>query len=45
MRVLIVEDDVGIAEFLLQGLSENGCIVDVAEDGKAGFDYAQATAY
>jgi DNA-binding response OmpR family regulator len=45
MRVLIVEDDVGIAEFLRQGLSENGCIVDVAEDGKAGFDYAQATAY
>lgn len=45
MRVLVVEDDIGIAQFLQQGLSENGYAVDVAEDGHSGLEYAQATTY
>lgn len=45
MRVLVIEDDSGIAQFLQQGLSENGYVVDVAEDGQIGLDYAQAHEY
>jgi DNA-binding response OmpR family regulator len=45
MRVLIVEDDSGINQFLLQGLSEAGYAVDVAEDGLQGLDFALAIDY
>ncbi len=45
MRLLIVEDDAGIAQFLNQGLSEAGYAVDVVEDGVSGLDYALATDY
>lgn len=45
MRVLVVEDDTGIAQFLQQGLTENGYAVDVVDDGQTGLDYAQATEY
>jgi DNA-binding response OmpR family regulator len=45
MRILVVEDDRGIAQFLNQGLSETGYAVDVAEDGLTGLDYALAADY
>lgn len=45
MRVLVVEDDGGIAQFLSQGLGEAGYAVDVAEDGLTGLDYALAADY
>jgi len=45
MRILVVEDEPGIAQFVCQGLSEAGYAVDVARDGNAGLDYALATAY
>jgi DNA-binding response OmpR family regulator len=37
MRILLVEDDTGIARFVKQGLSENSFSVDVAVDGEKGF--------
>lgn len=45
MRVLVVEDEPGIAKFIRQGLSEAGYVVDVAQDGKDGLNYALATEY
>lgn len=45
MRILVVEDDTGIGQFLQQGLSENGYAVDLADDGPTGLAYAQATEY
>lgn len=45
MRVLIVEDDEPIAQALSATLAEQHYIVDVAKDGQAGWDYAEAFAY
>src|SRR5437870_9376356 len=45
MRVLVVEDEPGIAQFIRQGLSEAGYAVDVAHDGHEGLDYALVAAY
>jgi DNA-binding response OmpR family regulator len=45
MRVLIVEDDRGIAQFLAQGLSEAGYAVDVADNGRQGLDFVLAADY
>jgi two-component system, OmpR family, copper resistance phosphate regulon response regulator CusR len=35
-RILIIEDDKSVAEYLKQGLSENGFVVDLARDGIEG---------
>jgi heavy metal response regulator len=45
MRILIVEDEPGIANFVRQGLSEAGYAVDVARDGEEGLAYALAADY
>lgn len=45
MRVLLVEDEPGIAQFVRQGLAEAGYAVDVATDGHSGLDYALAAEY
>ncbi|KJH70036.1 response regulator [Aliterella atlantica] len=45
MRVLLVEDEPGIAQFVRQGLAEAGYAVDVAPDGRSGWDYAIAAEY
>lgn len=42
MHVLIVEDEPKIAAFLRRGLTENGFVVDVAQDGEKGLEYALA---
>jgi len=42
MHILIVEDEKKIAAFLRRGLTENGFVVDVAEDGEQGLEYALA---
>lgn len=42
MRVLIVEDDLRIANFLLQGLEEEGYQVFTANDGVSGLEIAQS---
>lgn len=36
MRLLIVEDQAKTADYLRQGLTENGCVVDVANNGIDG---------
>lgn len=36
LRLLVIEDEAKTAEFLRQGLSENGYVVDVARDGQEG---------
>jgi DNA-binding response OmpR family regulator len=41
MKILIVEDEQGIANFLQQGLEEEGYEVLVANDGKRGFEISQ----
>lgn len=37
MRVLVVDDDLGIASFVKKGLIEMSCAVDLAHDGIDGF--------
>ncbi|NMF65710.1 response regulator transcription factor [Brasilonema octagenarum] len=45
MRVLIVEDEPGIAQFISQGLKEAGYATDIATDGQEGLNYALAAEY
>lgn len=45
MRVLLVEDEQGIAGFIRKGLSESGYAIDVASDGQEGLAYALAAEY
>lgn len=45
MRILVVEDEPGIAAFLKQGLEEEAFAVDVAEEGKQGLRLALAGEY
>ncbi|HUP95490.1 MAG TPA: heavy metal response regulator transcription factor [Burkholderiales bacterium] len=45
MRILIVEDEPKTAAFLRKGLSENGFIVDVAENGQDGLHLARTGEY
>ncbi len=40
MKILIVEDELGIANFLKQGLEEEGYFILVANDGKTGLELA-----
>jgi two-component system copper resistance phosphate regulon response regulator CusR len=42
MHILIVEDEQKIAAFIKRGLTENGFVVDVAQDGELGLEYALA---
>lgn len=45
MRILVVEDEPGVAQFIQQGLTEAGYAIDVARDGAEGLDYALAKTY
>lgn len=45
MRILIVEDEAGVAGFVEQGLKEAGYAVNVARDGSEGLEYALAYEY
>ena len=40
MRILIVEDEISIANFISDGLKEEGFAVDVADNGKKGLQLA-----
>jgi len=40
MRILVVEDETAIANFIRQGLEEEGFAVDLAENGKQGLQLA-----
>jgi DNA-binding response OmpR family regulator len=45
MRVLVVEDEEVLAEFVARGLRDQGMAVDVAFDGSAALEKAALTAY
>ncbi|MEO8512435.1 MAG: response regulator transcription factor [Ignavibacteria bacterium] len=45
MRILIVEDEKGIANFLKDGLEEEGFAVDFAADGRKGLELASVNDY
>lgn len=45
MRILVVEDEKKTATFLSKGLSENGFVVDVADNGEDGLELASAGVY
>lgn len=45
MRILIIEDEKGILNFLKQGLEEESYAVDTASDGKAGLNMALTGEY
>ena len=45
MRILVVEDEPSIANFIRQGLTEAGHAVDLVEDGRIALDYALAADY
>ena len=45
MRILVVEDEPGITNFVRQGLTEAGYAVDVAWDGREGLNYVLAADY
>lgn len=45
MRILVIEDEPGIAGFLKEGLEEEGFAVDTAADGRSGIELAMANEY
>ncbi|MBL7649467.1 MAG: response regulator transcription factor [Candidatus Hydrogenedentes bacterium] len=45
MHVLVVEDDRKISDFIVQGLRQEGCVVDSADNGIDGFQMAMADGY
>jgi DNA-binding response OmpR family regulator len=45
MRVLVIEDEPKIAAFIKRGLEENAYVVDVAYDGKEGYEWAHTFNY
>ena len=45
MRILVIEDEEKMSEFIKLGLKEEGFTVDVAADGEAGYDYASTQTY
>jgi len=45
MRILVVEDEVKIAQFIKRGLKEEGYAVDVASDGEEGHFFLSSNEY
>jgi two-component system copper resistance phosphate regulon response regulator CusR len=45
MRILIIEDEAGIANFIKQGLEEETYTVDVADNGRIGLEQALSNEY
>lgn len=45
MRLLLVEDDLKIADFVTKGFNEAGFAVDHATDGESGLEFAIGVAY
>jgi DNA-binding response OmpR family regulator len=45
MRILVAEDEKGVAAFLKQGLKEAGYAVDVAHDGQEALDCLETVSY
>ncbi len=45
LRILIVDDEIRLAEALAQIMNENKYLTDVVHDGAAGYDYAMSGIY
>ncbi|MCX5687350.1 MAG: response regulator transcription factor [Candidatus Omnitrophica bacterium] len=45
MRILVIEDEKKIADFIKRGLKEEGYIVDIAYDGEEGYFLAKTNEY
>jgi heavy metal response regulator len=45
MRILVIEDEAKIAQFMKRGLKEEGYAVDVAKDGEEGYAFATVEDY
>ncbi|BAY65647.1 two component transcriptional regulator [Calothrix brevissima NIES-22] len=45
MRILVVEDDVQLAEMLMEALSDRQYVVDIAQDGEAAWDCIKGLEY
>jgi DNA-binding response OmpR family regulator len=45
MRILVVEDDIQLADMLSEGLSDRQYAVDVTEDGEAAWDCINTLEY
>ncbi len=45
MRLLVVEDEPAIADFVVRGLAEQGYAVDLASDGAAALDLAEVGSF
>lgn len=45
MKLLLVEDELKVANFLSKGLQEEGYVVDVAYDGKKGLELLRESTY
>jgi two-component system, OmpR family, copper resistance phosphate regulon response regulator CusR len=45
VKILVVEDEKKTAAYLKKGLTESGFVVDVAEDGSTGLEFARAGDY
>lgn len=45
MKILIVEDEIGIANFLRQGLEEEGYEITTAADGLIAFEWTQKESF
>ncbi len=45
MRVLVIEDETGIANFIRDGLKEEGFAVDTADNGKLGLEMSLSNDY
>ncbi|MCW5319261.1 response regulator [Nostoc sp. KVJ3] len=45
MRILVVEDDVQLAEMLMEALTDRQYVVDIAQDGEEAWDYIKVLEY
>jgi DNA-binding response OmpR family regulator len=45
MKILVVEDEVKVSNFIRRGLEEEGYTVEVAEDGRCGLDLIKTKEY
>jgi two-component system OmpR family response regulator len=45
MRILLIEDDLNVADFIVKGLSENNHVIDHQSDGKEGLFFATTESY
>lgn len=45
MRILVVEDDIQLAEMLLEALRDRQYVVDVAKDGEAAWNWVETLPY